>query len=323
MTDFILNDSDTEADSDEELQEAFAKGLLKPGLNEEIERVEKAYVNNVPDLKAKLKEFKLKLPWVETLDLVTSVAPMAPDVALQMQDTAQRRKNIKENSKGSREYDPAQDPVLNEFKRENLIHRQAQAAVLEGIKKLKELGVPTRRPDDFFAEMAKTDEHMQKVRKNLMAKQAAQARTEKVRQLREQKKIAKRVQIDAKLKQAAEKRDMLEQLKRVRKGKSTDLDFLDDNNKGSNKNKGIENKVNKRRAMKDKKFGFGGKKKGSKLNTRESSNQMDGFNSSAKKRPFDFKNKSFKPNNKNKSFKPNNKKKNQRPGKSKRKNAKR
>lgn len=43
--------------------------------------------------------------------------------------------------------------------------------------------------------MAKTDEHMQKVRKNLLAKQAAQARTEKVRQLRDQKKMAKRVQV--------------------------------------------------------------------------------------------------------------------------------
>lgn len=51
------------------------------------------------------------------------------------------------------------------------------------------------RPEDYFAEMAKTDEHMQKVRKNLLAKQAAQARTEKVRQLRDQKKIAKRVQV--------------------------------------------------------------------------------------------------------------------------------
>lgn len=65
---------------------------MQPGLNEEIERVEKKYINNVADLKAKHKEFKLKLPWVETLDLVTAVAPMAPDVALQLQETAQRRK---------------------------------------------------------------------------------------------------------------------------------------------------------------------------------------------------------------------------------------
>uniref|UniRef100_A0A1E1W7Z2 Uncharacterized protein n=1 Tax=Pectinophora gossypiella TaxID=13191 RepID=A0A1E1W7Z2_PECGO len=254
MGDFVLKESESELDSDEELQEAFAKGLLKPGLNEEIERIEKKYANNVADLKAKLKEFKLKLPWVETLDLITTVAPLAPDVALQMQETAQRRKNIKENSKGKQQYDPTQDPVLNEFKRENLIHRQAQAAVVEGIKRLKELGIPTKRPDDYFAEMAKTDEHMQKVRKNLMAKQAAQARTEKVRQLREQKKIAKRVQIDAKLKQQADKKQMLEQLKRVRKGKSADLDFLEDNKGKGNKGKGPQNKINKKRANKDKKI---------------------------------------------------------------------
>lgn len=313
MSDFVLNDSESDIDSDEELQEAFAKGLLQPGLNEEIEKVEKKYTNNVADLKAKLKEFELKLPWVETLDLITSVAPMAPDVALQMQQTAQRRKNITENTKGNLLYDPTQDPVLNEFKRENLIHRQAQAAVVDGIKKLKELNIPTKRPDDYFAEMAKSDEHMQKVRKNLMAKQAAQARTEKVRQLRDQKKMAKRVQIDTKLKQAADKKQMLEQLKRVRKGKSTDLDFLEDN-KGKNINKGNpKNRVNKKQAMKDQKFGFGGKKKGSKLNTRDSSNQMDDFNSSAKKKPFNYKSKSFNPKTK----------KNVRPGKSKRRNAKR
>ncbi|KAI8428736.1 hypothetical protein MSG28_007422 [Choristoneura fumiferana] len=313
MSDFVLNNSDSEVDSDDELQEAFAKGLLKPGLNEIIEKEEKKRVNNVSDLKLKLKGFQLKLPWVETLDLVTSVAPMAPDVALQMQETAQRRKNIKENNKGTKVYDPSQDPVLNEFKRENLIHRQAQAAVVEGLKKLKELGIPTRRPEDYFAEMAKTDEHMQKVRKNLLAKQAAQARNEKVRQLRDQKKIAKRVQIDARLKQASEKREMLEQLKRVRKGKSTDLDFLDDNKGKNSKGKGPQNKLSKKRALKDKKFGFGGKKKGSKQNTRESSSNMDGFNSSAKKKPFDYKTKSFQAKGK----------KNQRPGKSKRKNAKR
>lgn len=102
---------------------------------------------------------------------------------------------------------------------------------------------------------------------------------------------------------------MLEQLKRVRKGKSSDLDFLEDNNKSKN-NKGTHGKhITKRRAMKDKKFGFGGKKKGSKLNTRESSNQMDGFNSSSKKKPNNVFRKQTQ--------------KNQRPGKSKRRNAKR
>ena len=42
--------------------------------------------------------------------------------------------------------------------------RQAQASVLVGLKKLQELDIPTQRPDDYFAEMIKTDDHMRKVR---------------------------------------------------------------------------------------------------------------------------------------------------------------
>lgn len=52
---------------------------------------------------------------------------------------------------------------MNEFKRETNFHRQAQSAVLEGLTRLKALGIPTKRPDDYFAEMAKSDSHMQKV----------------------------------------------------------------------------------------------------------------------------------------------------------------
>jgi hypothetical protein len=39
----------------------------------------------------------------------------------------------------------------------------AQTAVRIALPKLQALGVTTRRPDDYFAEMAKSDEHMQKV----------------------------------------------------------------------------------------------------------------------------------------------------------------
>lgn len=42
-------------------------------------------------------------------------------------------------------------------------YRQAQAAVLEALPKLRKLQIPTRRPDDYFAEMAKSDQQMQKV----------------------------------------------------------------------------------------------------------------------------------------------------------------
>lgn len=44
-------------------------------------------------------------------------------------------------------------------------YRQAQATVLEALPKLKKLQILTKRADDYFAEMAKSDQHMQKVRK--------------------------------------------------------------------------------------------------------------------------------------------------------------
>lgn len=55
------------------------------------------------------------------------------------------------------------DPVHNDFMREMTFYRQAQATVLQGFSKLEELGLPTVRPSDYFAEMAKSDDHMQKV----------------------------------------------------------------------------------------------------------------------------------------------------------------
>lgn len=42
-------------------------------------------------------------------------------------------------------------------------YRQAQATVLEALPLLNKHGIATKRPEDYFAEMAKTDQHMQKV----------------------------------------------------------------------------------------------------------------------------------------------------------------
>ena len=42
-------------------------------------------------------------------------------------------------------------------------YRQAQTTVLKGVPLLQEHNVPTQRPDDYFAEMLKSDQHMNKV----------------------------------------------------------------------------------------------------------------------------------------------------------------
>lgn len=263
------SESDSEYNSsDEELRQAFAEGLLKPGLNV-VEKNKKTPKNCVSLMKKKLEEIKLNLPWIERLDLTNAPAPLAPELALQMQEQEDRRAKQLKGNKKLPQYDPADDPVLNDFRRETMFHRQAQAAVMEGIARLKKLGIPTTRPDDYFAEMAKSDAHMHKVRENLMKQQTIAQRSEKVRQLRQQRKIGKQMQIEATLKKHAEKRKLLEEVKKYRKGVRKDLDFLEDKQKPQGK--AVDQKAAAKRKMRDAKFGFGGKKRGSKKNTRASS----------------------------------------------------
>ena len=70
------------------------------------------------------------------------------------------------NSSGINALNVEADSVHNDFKRELTFYRQAQATVLEVIPRLKSMGVPTKRPEDYFAQMAKTDDHMNKVSRN-------------------------------------------------------------------------------------------------------------------------------------------------------------
>lgn len=42
-------------------------------------------------------------------------------------------------------------------------YKQAQATVSKALPKLIKLAIPTKRPDDYFAEMVKSDDHMQRV----------------------------------------------------------------------------------------------------------------------------------------------------------------
>merc|ERR1711971_1179512 len=89
-----------------------------------------------------------------------------------------------------------------------------------------------------------------------------------------------------------EKREMMEQVKQFRKGKSDKIDFLDEieATKGKkkfdpkqqsqhDKTKGKPDnfKNNNKRNFKDKRFGFGGKKKGSKANTKSSANDVSDY----------------------------------------------
>ncbi|NWH73846.1 EBP2 protein, partial [Piaya cayana] len=163
-------------------------------------------------------------------------------------------------------------------------YRQAQAAVLDALPRLRKLQIPTRRPDDYFAEMAKSDQQMQKIRQKLKSKQEAMERSEKAKQLRAMRKYGKKV-------------TCCRYLLRLKisifcggscyifalAGLSDKLDFLDEeqtpsqgNKKGSASQR-TKKGPNAKRRYKNQKFGFGGKKKGSKWNTKESFNDVSSF----------------------------------------------
>jgi len=263
-----------ELDSDEELQEAFAAGLIKPGLNTVLapKDSQKPKTNNIDGLKQKYEELALKLPWMEKLDSVNKAAPLAPELAYQEEQHAKRReKLLKGDHKNAVEL--ADDPIHNDFKREMLFYRQAQATVLSALEIFRAKKIPTKRPEDYFAQMFKTDEHMQKIRTKLAQKQDEEDRISKVRKLRELKKIGKKVQVEKLQNKHKEKKDMLDQVKKFRKGKTDKIDFLEDleSNKGG---KGGKKPPSNKQQFKDKKFGFGGKKKGGKGNTKDSTNNF-------------------------------------------------
>ncbi len=103
---------------------------------------------------------------------------------------------------------------------------QAQEAAIQGLKRLHGLGIKTRRPDDYFAEMAKSDEHMKKVKEELLSKHAELEHREKVRKLRELKKIGKQVQVEKLKKKQSEKKSFNKSIEKIKKGDKEGFDVL-------------------------------------------------------------------------------------------------
>ncbi|XP_031139826.1 probable rRNA-processing protein EBP2 [Sander lucioperca] len=252
--------------SDDELQEAFAKGLLKPGMNVLVDKPKK-FVNNLEGLKQCLAGFRKELPWVERLDMTNLPAE---DVISKAEGKVPSAANGDVNAD-------------DDFQREMFFYRQAQATVLDALPLLNKHGIATKRPDDYFAEMAKSDQHMQKIRKKLISKQLMLEKSEKAKKLREQRKFGKKVQIEVIQKRQKEKKAMMTSVKKYQKGMTDKLDFLEgDQKKGKDSAQGPKKAANKKglnakRKYKDQRFGFGGKKSGKKWNTKESHNDVSSF----------------------------------------------
>ncbi|CAJ0606762.1 unnamed protein product [Cylicocyclus nassatus] len=252
--------SDEEGDSDKELQIALRDGLLKTDRLNYMVEAKRPIINKTAEIREKIAQFAKALPWIETVD-VTTKSTLTKEM------------------------------INNDFEREMQFYKQAEKAVQFAVPRLLAMGIKVIRPPDYYAEMAKSDGHMQKVRKRLLKIQEGKERQEAIRRMREEKKYASKVQKEVLDKRLNEKKQLMEAVKKHKKGmkqqledmlnnvKRMGLDQEDEPSPSVSANKGVAKKFGRpgtgrgfdaKKQWKNEKFGYGGKKKGSKRNDKES-----------------------------------------------------
>ena len=85
--------------------------------------------------------------------------------------------------------------VNDDLTRELAFYKQCLDAANEARKSLKKEGVPFSRPNDYFAEMVKSDEHMGKIKQKMTEEAANKKAAAEARKQRDLKKFGKQVQI--------------------------------------------------------------------------------------------------------------------------------
>ena len=111
----------------------------------------------------------------------------------------------------------------DDLTRELEFYRIARTAATEAQALLRKEGVPFTRPIDYFAEMAKSDEQMMKVKKKMHDEATSKKAAGEARALRDAKKFGKAVQVAKGQERAKEKREMLEKINTLKRSMYTRL----------------------------------------------------------------------------------------------------
>lgn len=200
--------------------------------------------------------------------------------------------------------------VNDDLTRELAFYTQALEGTRQAYAKLETMGIPFLRPPDYYAEMSKSDTHMEKVKGRLLAEKRSIEEAEERRKARDSKKLAKEVQAQKQKERNAQKKAAIETVKNWRKqrkqsgfaggDKDGELDMPFEDGKvfeRSNKKRpgvspgdrsggkgrqpwkkgknGPEKKKFKRESR-DSKFGFGGRKGLKKQNTADTTDDFRG-----------------------------------------------
>lgn len=112
----------------------------------------------------------------------------------------------------------------DDLTRETQFYSIARTAALSARTHLLSAKIPFTRPTDYFAEMVKSDPHMEKIKDKIRRESSEKRGREEARKQRDAKKFGKQVQVAKEQERAKEKRETLERIKDVRK--STSPSFL-------------------------------------------------------------------------------------------------
>ncbi|WEJ93368.1 rRNA-processing protein EBP2 [Yamadazyma tenuis] len=178
--------------------------------------------------------------------------------------------------------------IYDDTERELAFYKQGLDATKQGRANLLKLKVAFSRPMDYFAEMVKSDEHMDKLKNKLLTEAANKKASEEAKRQRSLKKFGKQVQHETLQERAKQKRDTLEKVKSLKKRRANnELAGEDDfqialeeaTREESRGGDSKRHKPNGKRVAKNSKYGFGGKKAGSRKNDAKSSADISDFSS--------------------------------------------
>ncbi|KAJ5218811.1 rRNA-processing protein EBP2 [Penicillium cinerascens] len=253
---------DEEDEDEEEEEEDIPLSDLEDDEREDIVPHQRLTINNSAAITSSLKR----------ISFITSQTPFS-----------------EHNSLVSQEPIEVEDPN-DDLNRELAFYKVCQAAAISARGLLKKEGISFTRPGDYFAEMVKNDEHMDKIKKKLYDEAAGKKAAAEARRQRDLKKFGKQVQV-AKLQQRAkEKRETLDKITALKKKRKADTSAptddandlfdvaIEDTDKPDRKRgRGAGDGPNNKRQKRDQKFGFGGKKRFSKSGDAASSGDMRSF----------------------------------------------
>lgn len=169
--------------------------------------------------------------------------------------------------------------IYDDTERELAFYKQSLNAVSIAREKLKKLKVPFKRPLDYFAEMVKSDEHMDKLKGKLVKEASEKKAREEARKQRNLKKFGKQVQVATLQNRQKEKRETLDKIKDLKKKRKHNEIGREDFDVGVEDAAQPEkrHKPNAKRLGKDAKYGMGGLKRFKRKNDAQSSAQMPEF----------------------------------------------